>query len=288
MLLAILASCKGNTEKPDASGTFEADEILISSEGNGALKLWNVQEGQTIQAGTTVGLIDTIPLYLKKKQLVSQIGAVLSKRPDIKSQIAVLQEQLQVAQREKIRIGNLVKADAATSKQLDDINAQVELIQRQIHAQEVALNTTSNGIAEEANPILIQIEQLNDQLRRCHVINPIQGTVLANYVHPFELVGNGKALYKIADMSSMILRAYITGDQFGKIKIGDQIQVSTDDGKKGLRNYTGQVEWISDKAEFTPKTIQTKEERANLVYAVKIRIKNDGFLKIGMYGEIRF
>ncbi len=286
--LLLIAGCGKNNLKPDASGNFEADEILISAETSGSLKQWNLEEGMSIQAGKLVGSIDSLQLQLKKQQLTAQIGAVLSRKPDIQSQLAVLQEQWDIAKKEQKRISNLVNAGAATTKQLDDINAQMELISRQINAQKIALNTTSNGLTEETNPIQFQIAQLNDQLHKCSIINPITGTVLANYVHTFELVNAGKPLYKIADLSTLILRGYITGNQLGKIQLGKTVKVQVDDGKGGMKNYDGKVEWVSDKAEFTPKTIQTQDERANLVYAIKIRVKNDGFLKIGMYGEIVF
>jgi HlyD family secretion protein len=281
-------ACKSGEKRADATGTFEADEILISAEASGTLLQWNIAEGQTISAGRLAGIVDTVQLQLKKLQMQAQVGAVLSKRPDIQSQIAVIQAQLGVAEREQWRIANLVKAEAATQRQLDDINAQILVLGSQLNAQQTALKNTSNGITEETNPIAIQIMQINDQIRRCHIINPISGVILNTYVHSFEVVAPGKPLYKIADMSEMTLRAYVTGDQFDKIRLGQKVVVMVDSDKKALKKYNGVVNWISDKAEFTPKTIQTKDERANLVYAVKIKVPNDGLLKIGMYGEVNF
>jgi HlyD family secretion protein len=196
--------------------------------------------------------------------------------------------QLKTAERDQQRISNLVKADAATQKQLDDANAQIELIKKQIVAQQSALGITSGSITQQAAPLEVQIAQINDQLEKCKIINPVKGTVLAKYAEPNEMATMGKPLYKVADISSLTLRAYITGSQLAQVKLNQKVKVLVDDVKDGTREYQGVVVWISDKAEFTPKTILTKEERANLVYAVKIKVPNDGLLKLGMYGEIKF
>lgn len=286
--LLLTVSCNKNQDTFDASGSFEAEETIISAEAQGALKAFNIQEGQTLQAGQNVGYIDSVQLYLKKKQLEAQVTAVLGKKPNIPAQLSALQEQLRTAEKEKIRIANLVKGDAATPKQLDDINAQIDVLKRQIEAQKSSLSISSEGISKDVIPLQVQIEQLEDQLSKCNLINPVNGTVLTKYAEANEIASVGKPLYKIADLSNIILRAYITGNQLPKIKLNQTVKVLTDDGKGGYQETTGTIIWISDKAEFTPKTIQTKDERANMVYAIKVKVKNDGFYKIGMYGEISF
>lgn len=290
LILATLlsASCTERQQAYDASGTFEAVETIISAEANGAIRALDVEEGQSLTAGQTVGYIDSTQLYLKKRQFQAQINAVLSKKPDIAVQMAALQEQLGQAVREQQRIASMAKADAATPKQLDDANAQVAVIKKQIAAQQSSLGINSSSITQEASPLEIQIAQLEDQLAKSRIVNPVNGTVLVKYAEVNEVVTVGKPLYKIADLSTIILRAYVTGPQFAQLRLNQQVTVLVDDADGNYREYQGTVEWISDKAEFTPKTIQTKDERENLVYAVKIRVKNDGLLKIGMYGEVRF
>ncbi|HEY9008021.1 HlyD family secretion protein [Ohtaekwangia sp.] len=283
----LLAACNGNKNPYDASGTFEAVETIIAAEATGTIKTLSIEEGLTLQAGQQVGSIDSVQLYLRKKQLQAQILAVLSKKPNIASQVSSLREQLKQAEREQQRITRLLKADAATQKQLDDANAQIAIVQKQIEALQSSLGITSSSLNEETLPLQVQIEQLNDQLSKCKVINPVKGTVLTKYAEANEMATTGKPLYKIADLSTIILRAYITGDQFAQAKINQPVKVLVDTDHENYKTYEGTIEWISDKAEFTPKTIQTKDERANLVYAIKIRVKNDGFLKIGMYGEVK-
>lgn len=281
-----LISCGPNEQAYDASGTFEAVETIVSAEANGTIKALNIEEGQVLKAGETVGYIDSTQLYLKKKQLQAQITAVLGKKPDVSTQIAAYREQLKQAVREQQRITNLLKADAATPKQLDDANAQIAIIKKQIAAQESALGITSASLNKDALPLSVQIEQLNDQLSKSRIVNETAGTVLVKYAEVNEMASTGKPLYKISDLSYIILRAYITGDQLSAVKPGQKVEVLIDDAGGKYKTYQGILEWISDKAEFTPKTIQTKDERANLVYAVKIKVKNDGYLKIGMYGEV--
>ena len=284
----MLTACKGKKTSFDASGAFEADETIVSAEAAGVLKTFTVEEGQSLKAGDITGYVDSLQLYLRKKQLETQIRAVLAQKPDIGVQLAALQTQLKTAERESLRVSRLVKAEAATQKQLDDISAQTDLIRTQIHAQQSALGITTESINQQTAPLQVQIEQLNDQLAKCRVINPVNGMVLTRYTAASEMVNPGKPLYKIADLSQLILRAYITGDQLPQIKLNQQVKVMTDGPDGKYKEYTGVIQWISDKAEFTPKTIQTKDERANLVYAVKIKVKNDGYLKIGMYGEVNF
>jgi HlyD family secretion protein len=285
--LLVIACTSGETDY-DASGTFEAVETIVSTEANGTIKALDLNEGQTLKAGAQVGYIDSLQLFLKKKQLLAQIRVVLSKRPNVAAQLATLYEQLKQAKREQQRIANLLKADAATQKQYDDATSQVAVTERQIDAQESSLGITSASLNEEVLPLRVQIEQLDDQLSRCRIINPVNGTVLVKYAEAQEMAQSGKPLYKIADLSTIVLRAYITGDQLPKVKLNQKVTVLVDADAGSYKEYPGTIEWVSDKAEFTPKTIQTKDERANLVYAVKINVKNDGVLKIGMYGEVKF
>jgi HlyD family secretion protein len=289
ILLSLIGSaCNKNNSEVDASGTFEGSEVIISSESAGVIRRLDIEEGMELKAGTEVGYIDTVQLYLRKKQLLAQVKSTLSQRPDIDKQLASLHVQLATAEREQKRIASLLKADAATPKQMDDANAQVEMVRRQIEAQSSALGISSGSISQQANPLHVQIEQVQDQLNKCHIINPLNGTVLSKYAEANEMTNVAKPLYKIADLSTLILRAYVTGTEFSSIKLNQSIKVLVDAGDGKYREYKGTIEWISSKAEFTPKTIQTKDERANLVYAIKIRVKNDGLLKIGMYADVKF
>lgn len=281
-------ACNKNENTFDASGSFEAIETMISSEVSGTLKVFKLEEGQSIDSGATIGYVDSTQLYLKKKQLISQISAIRSRTPDIGIQISILQEQLNTAYREQQRISNILKAGAGTAKQLDDINSTIATIKKQINAQTSSLEISKEGLNKDAAALQIQIEQINDQLAKCKIINPVNGVVLTKYVEANEMVVPGKVLYKIADLSTLILRAYISSDQLPNIKLNQTVKVNTDDGKGGFTQTEGILIWINDKAEFTPKTIQTKNERANMVYAVKVKVKNDGRYKIGMYGEINF
>ncbi|MDB5282064.1 MAG: HlyD family efflux transporter periplasmic adaptor subunit [Bacteroidota bacterium] len=285
--LVALGSCN-QKDKFDASGTFETEETIISAEGTGRIKEFKVEEGQTLKAGEYIGFIDTAQLYFNKKNLEAQIQAGLSRRPDVAAQVASLQVQLQNAQHEQGRIASLVKADAATQKQLDDQTSMVAQIQKQIDAQLSTLDISTQSINKETVPLRALIQQISDQLSKCYLVNPVNGTVLSKYARVDEEATPGKPLYKIADISSLILRAYITNNQFSQLKLGQKVKVFIDNGPDKYKEYEGTVTWISDKAEFTPKTIETKDERANLVWATKITVKNDGFLKIGMYGEVKF
>jgi HlyD family secretion protein len=283
-----LVGCTSPPSEYDASGTFEAVETIVSAEATGTIRAFHLQEGQTLQAGESVGYIDSVQLYLRKKQLQAQIRALLGKKPDIPTQLAALQEQVRHARREQQRLVNLVKADAATPKQRDEATAQVAILQQQVAGQRSALGTSAAGLTGETEPLRIQIDQLNDQLARCRIVNAVTGTVLAKYAEENEMAVLGKPLYKVADLSTITLRAYLTGDQLAALKLNQAVTVLVDDGAGDYRKYGGKLEWISSTAEFTPKTIQTKDERANLVYAAKIRVKNDGYLKMGMYGEVKF
>ena len=302
LLPIIFSSCKNNKDEYDASGTFEATETIVSAEASGVIKSFKIDEGQILDPGQQIGYIDTTQLYLKKKQLKAQVKAMGYKLPDIskqtaqfKQQAAVMQSTLDHLLKEKTRTENLVKADAATPKQLDDINGQIETVKQQIkaiykqgEAQTSALKTQRSGISADVLPLYIQIEQLNDQLQKSKIINPVKGTILSKFAEENEMATIGKPLYTIADLSTITLRAYITGDQFSSVKLAQKVKILVDDTSGKSKQYEGTIEWINNKAEFTPKTIQTKDERANLVYAIKIRVKNDGTLKIGMYGEVKF
>ncbi len=287
LIIIIFTACNNGKNNYDASGTFEANETIVSAEATGLIKQFDIEEGQTIKAGNYIGYIDSVQLYLKKKQLEAQIKTTLSQRPDIKKQLSSLQTQLKTAEKEQERINRLLQADAATAKQLEDINAQVELIKNQIAAQQSSLGITTENISQQVNPLQIQIDQVNDQISKCRIINNVNGTVLAKYAEVNEMATTGKPLYKIADLSTLILRGYITGNQLSKIKLNQQVKVLVDDANGKYKEYNGTIQWISNKAEFTPKTIQTKDERANIVYAIKIAVKNDGYLKIGMYADIK-
>ena len=284
----LLFGCSNGNGDFDATGTFESEEIIVSSEAMGKLLMFQVEEGMQLKQNQIVGVVDTTQLHLKKKQFLSTIKAVLSKQPDISAQLAALQKQIEAAEVEKKRIENLVSLDAATTKQLDDINSQLEVLNKQYTATKSSLTITKQGIQSETLPLVAQVEQIEDQIKKSIIINPIDGTVLTRYAKQDEITSNGKALYKIANLSDMTLRAYVDGDQLGQIKLEQNVKVFVDKGEGDQKEMRGEIYWVSSKAEFTPKTIQTKDERANLVYAIKVKVINDGYLKIGMYGEVKF
>lgn len=287
-ILVLFQSCRNAESEYDATGTFEANDVIVSTGATGKIIQFNIDEGMELKANQIIGIVDTEQLYLKKLQVQAQIKAVLSKQPNINSQIAAYQEQIKTANKEKNRAQNLLNAGAGTQKQLDDINAQIEVLQKQLDAVQTSLEITSQGISSEVAPLTYQIAQIDDQLVKSYVLNPVNGTVLTKYVEQGEFNTPGKSMYKVADLTNMTLRAYITGDQLGLIKLNQKVAVFVDHGADAYKEMEGTVYWISDKAEFTPKSIQTKEERANLVYAIKIKVPNDGSIKIGMYGEIKF
>lgn len=285
---ALFAACHNSENDYDAAGAFESVETIVSTEASGTLMQFDVEEGQTLKPHQFIGYVDSAQLYYRKQQLEAQIASTTSQIPDVPVQIASLQAQLDEAAKNQTRISNLFKANAATQQQLDDANTQVEVFKKQIDAQKSTLGITSNTITKDVAPLQKQIDQINDQLAKCRVINPIHGTVLTKYAENHEVVMPGKSLYKIAETDTLILRAYITGSQLTMVKLGQTVKVRTDLGANQYRFYPGTVYWISDKSEFTPKTIPTKDERADLVYAIKIRVVNDGYAKIGMYGEVKF
>ncbi|MDZ7647774.1 MAG: HlyD family efflux transporter periplasmic adaptor subunit [Cytophagales bacterium] len=266
----------------------EADEIIISAEASGKIVQLAIEEGTELKERTVIGLIDTTQLFLRKKQLEYSIRAIQAKQPNAAVQLASITEQIETTQREKKRIESLLKDDAATQKQLDDSNAQLDLLKRQYAASQSTLTITKQSLQSETLPMQAQLDQVEDQIVKSQIVNPVNGTVLTLYTKQNEVVNPGKALYKIADLNTIILRAYISGSQLSQVKLGQQVEVYVDSVKGEYKKYLGTISWVSEKAEFTPKTIQTKEERANLVYAVKIDVKNDGYLKLGMYGEVKF
>ena len=286
--LLSLAACNRGDGDFDATGSFEATEILVSSEANGKIMELNIEEGDRLDAGALVGYVDSTQLYLKKMQLSAGLRSVDIRKPDIRKQIAALEQQIATARTEQQRMENLVKAKAGNQKQVDDIVNNIKYLQKQLDAQYSTLNKTTGGADAEAEGILYQIMQLDDQLQKSRIVNPQAGTVLVKYAEPGEVTAAGKPLYKIADTDLLYLRAYITSDQLSTLKQGQTVRVFADYGENDRREYPGTITWISDKSEFTPKGIQTKDERANLVYAIKIAVKNDGYLKIGQYGETVF
>lgn len=281
ILIVSFISCDKNDEKADGYGNFEATETTISAEANGKINFLNLEEGDLLEAKKPVGLIDTTQLYFNKQQLIASKSTVFSKSKNILSQITVLQEQLKTTLIERNRIQNMFTENAATKRQVDEINGRVSVLNEQIKS----VKTQDAPIVNEAKSIAIQIEKIEDQIQKSTITNPIKGTVLAKYAEANEITSFGKPLYKIADISEMNLRVYISETQLANIKINQKVTVKIDTGKD-MKSYSGTISWISSSAEFTPKTIQTKEERVNLVYAVKVKIKNDGSLKIGMPAEM--
>lgn len=290
LAIVLLSACSGSDGDYDASGSFEATEIIVSAEASGKIERLTLMEGQLLEKGEQVGLIDTTQLYLQKMNLLTNVKGVRAQQPNIVAQTASIKEQISTLQREKQRTTNLIEANAATQKQLDDINSQIEVLEKQLAASESTLQKSSQNITAQSSALDIQIEQLEDRLQKSIIKSPIRGTVLNKYAEEGELAGMGTPLFKVANIDNMTLRVYVTNDQLKDVKLNDKVQVYVDQGdESGSRKaYEGVVTWISDKSEFTPKTIQTKNERANLVYAMKVTVRNDGYLKIGMYGEIQF
>jgi HlyD family secretion protein len=301
LFLSALLSCGPRGDEFDASGSFEADEVVVSSQLAGQLLTFSVEEGDSLAAGQVVGTIDAKALSLQKEQVQAAIQSLSEKTATVapqvellQNQIAVQREQLAYLQRERERTERLVAADAATGKQLDDLTSQIEVLQKQIRVtqqqidvQRTGTSTQNRAILSERAPLQKQAAQVEEQLSKASIVNTVGGVVTTTYVEPGEVTAPGKALYKIADLSVLTLRAYVTGTQLPQIKLNQPVTVYVDKGEDDYRTYQGTITWISNKAEFTPKTIQTKEERANLVYAVKIRVPNDGYLKMGMYGEVK-
>jgi HlyD family secretion protein len=300
-MLTALFSCHSKESQFDASGTFEADEVIVSAQFNGQVLSFDVNEGDTLSKGKIVGYIDSTEVLLQKQQIQASIQSLKQKTYNVQPQVKLLQDQLAVQQtqlnnllKDQQRFENMLKDGAVTQRQVDDINTQVDatkkqmlVTRQQINVQLSSTGTQNSSVLSEKDPLQKQEAQLSEQLSKANVVNPLSGTVLTKYAQAGEVTAAGKALYKIADLSYLNLRAYITGSQLSTIKLNQMVKVYIDSGANNYREYPGTIIWISDKAEFTPKTIQTKDERANLVYAIKVRVKNDGYLKIGMYGEVK-
>ena len=281
IILGSFISCNNDNTKADGYGNFEATEVTISAEANGKLEFLNLEEGDVLKPKTLVGLVDTLQLYYSKQQLIASKSTINSKSRNVLSQIAVLQSQLKTATIEKNRIQNMFSENAATQRQVDEIDGKVNVIKEQIKS----VKTQNAPIINEVESINVQIEKVNDQIAKSKIINPIKATVLAKYAEASEITSFGKPLYKIADLSVMTLRVYISETQLAQIKLNQKVTVKIDDDK-AMKSYEGRISWISAVAEFTPKIVQTKEERGKLVYAVKEDVNNDGSLTIGTPGEM--
>lgn len=286
--LAMLASCGNNEKEYDATGTFEATEVTVSAEQSGTLVRFDVNEGDEIASGKEVGLVDTTQLWLKVQQMDAAKAVYRSQKPDMEKQIAATRQQLAKARQEEQRYRELVADGAAPSKMLDDATSQVAVLQKQLDAQIATLNTQLSTLDSQLSTVDVQVSQLRDQLQKCHIVTPIAGTILEKYVEQGEFVATGKPLFKMADVQQMYIRAYITSSQLQNIKVGQKAKVFADYGDGQRKEYDGTVTWISSRSEFTPKTILTDDERADLVYALKVAVANDGYIKIGMYGEVSF
>ena len=286
-ILPWFSACDGNGEKADAYGNFEAVEIIVSSEANGKLMVFQLEEGDELNEDQIVGFVDTTQLHLNKKQLEANINAIRAKTQNVQVQIDVLEKQRKNLEREKKRVERLLADSAATTKQYDDIVGELAVVEKQITATKSQLNTGNRGLLSEITPLEVKIEQLEDQLKKSIIANPTSGTVLTKFAYENEITAYGKPLYKIADLENIILRAYLSGSQLAGVTIGQNVTVKIDENDE-QKEVSGRVTWISSKAEFTPKVIQTKEERVNLVYAVKVAVPNNGEIKIGMPGEVYF
>ena len=284
--VSLLAIACSKEAEFDAQGTFEATEVVVSSEATGRILNFDIEEGMTIVANQAVGTIDSLQLHLQRKQLLAQQSALLTSRPDVKKQVASLREQIVKQKSELRRVENMLSDGAATQKQKDDIEAQIKILEGQLEATLSTLSKNTSTINDNSVALEAQIAALDDRISKCRILSPVGGTVLVKYAEAGELASVGKPMMKIADLKNIYLRAYFTSDQLANIKLGDEVNVVADFGGEERYDYTGRVAWISSESEFTPKTIQTKDSRANLVYAVKIAVENDGRLKIGLAGEV--
>ena len=285
--LPLLTAACGRSGDFDATGTFEATEVVVSAEATGRILGFDGEEGEVLEVGRQVGAMDSVQLYLQKLQLERQRASVVSNRPDIAKQAASLREQIAKQQTERRRVENLLRDGAATTKQLDDIDAQIKVLNGQLEAQLSTLRNNAASIDENSSSIDLQIARIEDQLAKCRIASPVAGTVLAKYSEAGELASVGRPLMKVADLDRIYLRAYFTSDQLAGLKLGQEVTVTADFGGDSRIDYPGRIVWIASESEFTPKTIQTRDSRANLVYAAKIAVENDGRLKIGLYGEVR-
>ena len=286
-MMVSLVACKGGSGDYDASGVFETTEVTVSARGTGEIMRFDIEEGYQVEAGQAVGYIDTIQLHLKKEELLGNLMATDSRRYNVSRQIASLRQEIATQKRERLRYENLVREKAANQKQLDDINSGLAVLEKRLAAQVETLENSNRSVSGEVLMLEARIAQIEDQIAKCVITSPVRGTILSKYAERGELAAQGRSLFKVGDLSDMYLRVYITAPQLTTLKVGQQVKVYADEGEDGRREYMGTVSWISDKAEFTPKTIQTRDERANLVYAVKVAVKNDGYIKKGMYGEMK-
>ena len=284
----LFSACGKNAQDMDASGVFEATEVIVSAKMGGEIKCLQIEEGQTLDADVSVGYIDTVQLALKKEQLLATLSATDSRKLNESRQLASLRQQIANLKTEQARFQKLVKANAASQKQLDDINHNLEVLEKQLSATSEQIGSANVSLDGQGASIVAQIKQIEDQLNSCRIASPIDGIVLSKYAEQGEFAAPGRPLFKIGDIANLKLRAYITASQLTTLKIGQAVKVYADMGEDGRKEYEGVVLWISDEAEFTPKTIQTRDERSNLVYAVKIAVKNDGTIKRGMYGDVKF
>lgn len=283
----MLAVSCGKEAEFDAQGIFEATEVVVSSEAAGRILNFDAEEGTTVIAGELVGTIDSLQLHLQRKQLSAQQSALLSSRPDIKAQVASLREQISKQRTELQRIDNMLCDGAATTKQRDDIEAQIRVLESQLSASLSTLDKNNATISNNVAAIEAQIAALDDRIAKSRISSPVSGTVMVKYAEAGELATVGKPLMKVADLDNIYLRAYFTSDQLANLRLGDKVKVVADFGDDERYDYEGRIAWISSESEFTPKTIQTRDSRANLVYAVKVAVKNDGRIKIGLAGEVK-
>lgn len=287
LFLLLAVGCVNEESATDATGVFESTEIIVSSEATGRILSLDINEGDKVSKGQVLGLIDSTQLHFTRLQLEASKVTVASGKPDIQAQIEATEREIEKQEREKERIERLLKGDVATQKQLDDIESAILVLKARLRSQKSSLSNSANSVDAQGKALDVQIAQLDDQIEKCKIKAPIEGTVLVKYAEPGEVTSMGKALFKVADMESMILKAYVTADQLVRLKVGQEVEVLAEFGETELRPYKGRITWVSSKSEFTPKTIQTQDERANLVYAVKIAVPNDGYLKIGMYGGFK-
>lgn len=284
--LLLIASC-GKESEFDAQGTFEATEIIVSAEATGRILCFDVEEGSTVEAGNIVGAIDSIQLHLQRRQLIAQQSALLSSRPDVKKQVASIREEIAKQKSELARVENMLRDGAATQKQYDDIGAHIRILEGKLEAALSTLDKNTSSINGNSVAIEAQIAALDDRIAKCRINSPVSGTLLVKYTQAGELASPGKPLMKVANLDEIFLRAYFTSEQLADITLGDAVTVIADFGGDERYSYEGRITWIASESEFTPKSIQTRDSRANLVYAVKIAVKNDGRLKIGLAGEVK-
>lgn len=282
-----LSACHNQKSEVIGSGSFEATEVLVSSEVNGRVLEWNIEEGSTIQQGEQVGLVDTTQLFLQREALLRSGKGIRANQPNIATQTKALEVKLEELQSNRDRTARLLKAGIATQKQLDDLDSGIAAVESQLSAARSTLSNQSSQITAQSSAIDIQVAQVDDLIERSKIAAPISGMVLANYIHRGELAGQGRPLFRVGNLETLFLRAYVQNDQLGTLHLGDEVKVQVDGENGEKRSYPGTISWISSQAEFTPKTVQTDDERSNLVYAIKVRVPNsDGTLRIGMYGEV--